>query len=474
MDQYDVVIIGAGVTGCAIARSLSRYKAKVLVVEKEEDVCSGTSKANSGIVHAGFDAMPGSMMAKMNVKGSSMMQELSQELDFNYINNGAMVLCFNEADKGKLEDLYDRGIQNGVQSLQIISGENARKREPAISKSVIAALWAPTSGIVCPFSITIALAENAAENGVEFRFLQEVNNIEKIGSGFSVKTNHGTFQTVNIVNAAGVYADKIHNMVSEIKLSITPRRGEYVLLDKDVGNLVHSTIFQLPGDNGKGVVVTPTTHGNLLIGPNAHEIDDRNDVETTRSGIEEVKTRAVMSVPDIPYNRMITSFAGLRAHEINGDFVIGEVDDCEGFFDAAGIESPGLSSAPAIGEYVAGMIASKYGYVEKEDFRSSRKGFINIDKLPKKELSYLIAKCPAYGKIVCRCENISEGQIIDAIRRTPGAKSMDGIKRRVRQGMGRCQAGFCTPKAMEILSRELGIPMEEINKNRPGSNLLKY
>lgn len=473
MNSYDVIIIGAGVVGSAIARYLSRFSAKILVLEKEEDVCSGTSKANSGIVHAGFDARPGTLMAKMNVKGCEMIKELSSTLEFTYRNNGSLVLCFHEEELPALQELYNRGVTNGVKNLEIISGDEARKREPALSKEVVAALWAPTAGIVCPFSLTIALAENAADNGVEFKFLQEVKNVKKQGEGYEVQTDKETFFTRAVVNAAGVYADVIHNLVSEEKQTIIPRRGEYVLMDKEVGSLVSATIFQLPGKLGKGVLVTPTAHGNLLVGPNAQDIEDKEDTETTAEGMADIRSRALLSVPNVPYNKTITSFSGLRAHGNSGDFVIGEAKDSEGFFDASEIESPGLTSAPAIGEYLSDLIAKKFSFPKKENFMEKRKGFIEVAKLPKEERAKLIEKNPKYGNIICRCENISEGEILDAIHRTLGAKSLDGIKRRVRQGMGRCQAGFCTPKAMEILSRELAIPMEEVCKNRPGSELLR-
>ena len=469
--MYDVIIIGAGVVGCSVARYLSRYNARVVVLEKEEDVCSGTSKANSGLVHAGFDAVPGSVKARMNVRGCRMIRELSETLGFNYQNNGAMVLCFDEADLPKLQELYDRGVTNGVEGLRILTGEEARQKEPAVSPDAVAALWAPSAGIVCPFSLTVAMAENAVENGVEFRFLEHVRDIAVCGGSFTVRTDIGRYETRCVVNAAGVYADELHNMVSEDKIHIIPRRGEYVLMDKEVGDLVSATIFQLPGKLGKGVLVTPTAHGNLLVGPNAQDLDDKEDTETTQAGMDDIRKRALASVPGVPYQKTITSFSGLRAHEEKGDFVIGEA--CDGFFDAAGIESPGLTSAPAIGEDLSDQIAEKYGFEKKENFKATRRGFIEVAKLSKEERIKLIQEHPEYGRIVCRCENISEGEIIDAIRRVPGARSMDGIKRRVRQGMGRCQAGFCTPKAMEILARELQIPMTSVAKNMPGSELLK-
>ena len=472
-NEYDVIVIGAGVVGSAIARELSKYDLKICVLEKEEDVCSGTSKANSGIVHGGFDPAVGSVMAKMNIRGAELIRELHETLDFAYKQNGSMVLCFDETDLPVLQKLYDRGIANGVKEMCIVSGEEARQLEPAISDKVVGALYVPTAGIVCPFGMTIAFAENAADNGAEFRFLTAVESIEKTDGGWLIRTDKGELMAKYVVNAAGVYADKFHNMVSEKKLSITPRRGEYVLMDKEVGDLVSHTIFQLPGKGGKGVLVTPTVHGNLLVGPNAFDMQDKEATDTTPEGTDEIKAKALKSVPSVPYNKMITGFAGLRAHEAGGDFILGEAEDAEGFFDAAGIESPGLTAAPAIGEYIAGLVAEKAGAAKKADFIATRKGIPEVAKLPPKERAELIARRPEYGRIVCRCENISEGEILDAMDRTLGARSMDGIKRRVRQGMGRCQAGFCTPGTIELIAKKLGIPMEQVAKNRPGSEFIK-
>ncbi len=472
MTQYDVVVIGAGVTGSAIARELARYKLKTLVLEKEEDVCSGTSTANSGIVHGGFDAKEGTMMARMNVRGAELIRKLHKTLDFTYRENGSMVLAFSEADLPGLEELKRRGEANGVTDLSILTGDEARKLEPALSDEVAGALLSPSAGIVCPFSMTIAFAENAADNGVEFSFLNAVKNIEKTGDGFKIEAEKGDIYTKTVVNAAGLYSDKINDMVSSRHFTIVPRRGEYVLMDREVGDLVSHTIFQLPTRLGKGVLVTPTAHGNLLVGPNAQDIDDKEDTETTAEGIEDIKRRALLSVPTVPYNKTITGFAGLRAHEEHHDFILGEAEDAELFFNAAAIESPGLTSAPAIGEYMAGIIAGRLGAEKKESFIETRKGIPQVAKLSPKERAELIAKRPEYGTIVCRCESVSEGEILDAINRTLGAKSLDGIKRRVRQGMGRCQAGFCTPRAVELLARELGIAPDEVTKNRPGSELL--
>ncbi len=350
----DVIVIGAGVTGCAIARELSRFELRVQVLERASDVCEGTSKANSGIAHAGFDAVPGSRKAQLNVEGSRIMESLSRELDFPYRRNGSLVLCFREEDRPALQKLYEQGIQNGVEGLQILEGEQVRQLEPNVSGQAVAALYAPSGGIVCPFGLTIALAENAAENGVEFHLNTEVQNVEKLGEGYRLTTNRGIFETKVVVNAAGVYADRFHNMVSGEKIRIIPRKGEYCLMDKKAGGYVSRTLFQLPTIYGKGVLVTPTVHGNLLAGPTAVDVEDAEAVNTTKEGLEDVLKRAALSVRALPSRQVITSFAGLRAHEENGDFILGQPKDAPGFFDAAGIESPGLTCAPAIGRYLAG------------------------------------------------------------------------------------------------------------------------
>ena len=470
--NFDVVVIGGGVTGCAIARELSRYNLNTCVVEREEDVCSGTSKANSAIVHAGHDAVPGSLKAKFNVEGNRMMEDLAEELDFEFKRNGSLVLCFAEEDRPALEELYQKGIKNGVPDLKIITGDEVRAMEPNVSEQVVAALYAPTGGIVCPFGLIIALAENACENGVEFIFNTEIKEIRKAESGYELEADEMLLKASYVVNAAGVYADVLHNMVSEKKLHITPRKGDYCLLDKEAGNHVSHTIFQLPGKLGKGILVTPTIHGNLLKGPTAKDIEDKEATATTAQELAEITQKASVSVNNIPFRLVITSFCGLRAHEDGDDFVIGEADDAPGFFDAAGIESPGLTSAPAIGAYVANLIAEKAGAEKKENWNGKRKGFIRPEKMTREERAALIKERPEYGTIICRCEGVSEGEIMDAINRTLGAVSLDGIKRRVRQGMGRCQAGFCTPRTMEILARERNMKMEDICKNAPGSNML--
>ena len=470
--MYDVIIIGAGVSGAATARELSRYKVNACVIEKEEDVCCGTSKANSAIVHAGYDAATGSLMAKLNVRGNQMMEQLAKDLDFPFKKNGSLVVCLHEEDMSNLQALYDRGVANGVKDLRILNQEELRAMEPNISDDAYAALYAPTAGIVCPFNLNIAMAENACENGVEFKFDTEVSGLHPIEGGWAIETNQGTFETKYVVNAAGVYADKLHNMVSAKKIHITPRRGDYCLLDKTAGNLVSKTIFALPGKFGKGILVAPTVHGNLILGPTAIDIEDKEGTNTTREGLDQVIAKCGMNVKNIPMRSVITSFAGLRAHEDGHEFLIGELEDAPGFIDCAGIESPGLTSSPAIGEMVAEILREKLNLEKNENFVATRKGVLDPDSLSKEERIELIRKNPAYGNIICRCEMITEGEILDAIHRPLGAKSLDGVKRRTRAGMGRCQAGFCSPRTMEILARERHVSMFDITKSGGDSKIV--
>ena len=344
--------------------------------------------------------------------------------------------------------------------------------EPNLSDNVEGALYAPTSGIVCPFNLTIAFAENAAENGVRFQFDTEVTDIEKKDGYYVLKTNKGDIETKYVVNAAGVYADKIHNMVSAKKLTIVARRGDYCLLDKTVGNYVSRTIFPQPSKMGKGVLVSPTIHGNLIVGPTAIDIDDKESTATTREGLDDLISKAGATVKALPIRQVITSFAGLRAHEAGHEFIIEEVEDAKQFIDCAGIESPGLSSSPAIGEMVADILKGLMNLEKKENWISKRKGILNPADLSIEERNKLIKENPAYGNIICRCESVTEGEIIDALHRIIPARSLDGVKRRTRAGMGRCQAGFCSPRTMEIIERELGIPQEEITKSGGNSKIV--
>ena len=470
--MYDIIVIGAGVVGSAVARELSRYNANILVLEKTEDICEGTSKANTALIHGGFDAKPGTLKAKLNVLGNQSMDKLSEDLNIPFRRNGAFVLCFNKDDLYKLEELKHRGELNGLKNLEILNKEEIQKLEKNISDEAEYALHCPSAGIVCPFTMNFALAENANVNGVEFLFNEEVKAFERKEDYWNVITGNKEFRGKAIINAAGLYSDELHNMVSEKKYDIKAKRGEYFLMDKQVGNLVDKTVFQLPTKEGKGVVVTPTIDGNLLIGPTAEDIDDKGGIETSRKGLDELYEKGGKSLKSVPFNKVITSFSGLRAHEYNDDFIVEEVEDAENFFDCVGIESPGLSSAPAIGEMMADIVSEKMNLNKKDNFIEKRKGLPLTNHMTKEEHMKLIEKDKSFGQIVCRCEKITEGEIVAAIHAPLGGRTVDGLKRRVRAGAGRCQGGFCGPKVIDILARELNMDHKEVKKSSPEAKII--
>lgn len=468
-----VIIIGAGVVGSAVARELSRYNLDITVLEKDEDVCTGTSKANSGICHAGFDAECGTLKAKLNVEGSKMMEELSKKLDFPYQRIGALVLCDDEKRIGELEKLYDKGIKNGVDGMKIVHREELKELEPNVPDTAVAALLATTSAIICPFELNIALAENAAMNGVKFVFDAKVTDVRETGSHkFVVETVKGNYEADYVISAMGVYSDVLHNKFFDDKIHVTARKGEYYLLDKSAGGHAKHTIFHLPDEFGKGVLVTPTVHGNLLVGPTAVDTEDKEGVETTLEGLKMVKDRSGSRAQKIPFGEVITTFAGLRAHGDRGDFVIEEAPKHPGFISLAGIESPGLSSAPAIGCMVRDMVVESAKPEKNSAFVEERKGIVRLKDQTREVQEKLIKERPEYGTIVCRCEMISEAEVIDALTRIIPARSLDGVKRRVRAGMGRCHAGFCTPRTMELIERYCKIPMEEVTKCGGNSKMI--
>lgn len=469
--MFDVTIIGAGVIGNSIARELCKYRLNVCVIEKDPDVGNGTSKANSAIVHAGFDAKPGTLKGRLNSEGNKMFDKLSEELDFPFKRIGSLVVCFEKSGIENLEKLKKQGIENGVPGLEILDEDKVKKMEPNLSDNVEAALYAPTGGIVCPYEMTIALAENAFTNGVKFKLNTRVTSIVKNSGRYLIKTDRGDVESKIVVNAAGVFSDEINNMVSDKKLNIIPRKGEYCLFDKSVGDIVSRTIFQLPTKLGKGVLVTPTVDGNLLIGPDAEDIDDKEDLNTTDKGLNFIISKASLSVKKLPMRQVITSFSGLRAHG-TGDFVIGEAEDAENFINAAGIESPGLSSSPAIAAVIRDIIIDKLKPGKNSEFNPIRKGIPKFREMTNEERKKLIAEDPKYGRIICRCETVTEGEIVNAIKRPLGARSVDGVKKRTRAGMGRCQGGFCGPRVVQILARELNISPEEVTKSGKDSNLL--
>ncbi len=470
--NYDVAVIGAGVIGSLIARELSRYDIKIALLEKSNDVAMGASKANSAIVHSGFDAKPGTLKAKFNVEGTARMPKVCKELCVPFKSDGSLVVAFSNEEKQTLNTLLEKGKTNGVPGLKIINKEELRVLEPNISDEAQGALFAPTAGLVCPYELTIAATENAVNNGADFIRNFEVSSIDFDGEKFNVSNGKDSICAKYIVNAAGVYCDNIAALIGDNSYFTTPRKGEYMLCDKTAGGLAKHTIFQCPTKMGKGVLVTPTVDGNLLIGPSANDIEDKDDVTTTADILAYVLNTAKKSIPNLPTREIITSFAGLRAHSDRDDFIIEFSDKNDKFLHVAGIESPGLSSAPAIGVYVAELIAEKLEAEEKEDFIATREEPIRFRHLSNEERKAVIEKNPAYGRIVCRCETITEGEIIDAINAPAGARDVDGVKRRTRAGMGRCQGGFCGSKVLELLAKELGVEVNEITKFGGESKIL--
>jgi len=473
----DVVVIGAGITGAAVARGLSRYALDIILVEKEADFCFGASKANTGTIHAGYSDLPGTVKSGLCVRGNALYEQLCKELGVEFEHNGSLVVALNTDDLKILEELRQKGITNGVPDLRIIEKDELHQMEPNLTQNAIAALYAPTAGIMSPYEMTIALCENAIHNGVTPLLEAEVQGIEKQNSRVKrVITTQGIIRTKFVVNAPGLYADDVSQMVGIDDFHIYPRKGEYFIFDKGAGSLVNRPVFPTPTLISKGILVTKTIDGNTMIGPNAQDLDtkykyakDRN--ATTNEGLNEVLEAASRLVPDLPKASTINNFAGLRAVSNTGDFIIRSYQKIKGFINVAGIKSPGLTAAPAIAELVIQIL--KHEGLElkpKKEFDPIREKPIKFTDLSPEGKDALIAKDPRYGHIVCRCENVTEGKIVDATKR--GAHTMDGIKYRTRCGMGRCQGGFCGPRVAAILARELSIPLEQVTKDGDGSNLV--
>ncbi len=471
--MYDVLIIGAGVIGCAIAKYLSRYKGKMAVLDRAHDVSTGASGANSGIVHAGYDAVPGSDKARVNVKGAKMFPELCRELGLPYGQPGALVLGFDQTDLQVLKGLEERAVVNDVEGCRVITPDEALRMEPNINPNIVGALHVPTSGLVSPYELTHALANAAAEAGIQFLLEHEVTRLEPTPEGWAVHTNRGVMNTRAFVNCAGVLAEKLHNDISPRKVRIIPRRGQYYLMDRESNLRFTMTIFQVPTKMGKGVLISPTMHGNLLVGPTAEDIEDGLDTRTTAQGLQEVLAKAALTWPGIDTRTVITNFSGNRSHETGGDFIVGAVEGAkEGAFEALGIESPGLSAAPAIGEELGEWVAYSLKLTRKPVVPVPTPKPKSFSHMSLKERQEAYERDPDYGKIVCRCETVTEAEVRAAIREPVGARSIDGVKMRTRAGMGRCQGGFCMPRVAEILSEELGMKPEEVTKFGGNSYIL--
>ena len=471
--MYDVVIIGAGITGTMLARKLSVYDIKIALIDKENDIANGATMANSAIIHTGYDPKDGTLMAELNVKGARAYEELCRQLGCKYKKVGAYIAACGKEEEAHLDILADRAKRRDI-PFRFIDADEARKQEPALSQNVTRVLDLYTTAVVYPWEIAIACAEVAVGNGADVFLNDSCEAIERLDGGYRVITNERTLECKTVINAAGVFAEKIAGMVSSnVGFHITPRRGEYYVLDKDA-DIVRHIIFPVPSkEKGKGVLAVPTVYGNTLIGPNSDYVDDPEDNGTSDDGLAYVRGNISKTLVDVPLYRSIRTFAGLRPSSSAGDFVIEELSDAEGFVNAACIESPGLASAPAIADYIIGKFISKRLELrEKSGAVMGRKAPLIMAELSPEERSEAIKKEPLYGKIICRCEQISEGEIIDCIRRPCGARSVKGVKKRVRPGMGRCQGGFCEPKVVEILARELGIDPTEVLLDPCGSNIL--
>ena len=471
---FDVTVIGAGVVGSMLARELSRYQLSVCVVEKENDVACGASRANSGIVHGGFDPVPGTLKAKMNTLGIPLLYEAAKELNVPCINNGSLVCAFSEEEIHSLEELIARAAQNGITGVRLISGYEARTMEPQLSEEVVAALHAPNAGIVCPYELTIAAMGNAMDNGAKLERNFAVCGIAKNGDVLTVTAEDGRkIESRYVVNCAGAYSDKIAAMAGDDGFTIIPRAGEYMLLDKTEGKRASFTLFQVPSKAGKGILVSPTVDGNLLVGPTAAVVDSPENRDTTPKGLDIVNRLSRRTVPSLDLRQVITSFSGVRATEKHDDFILQASEKTAGVIHAVGIDSPGLTCCVSIAKHLVGLLQENgLSTNEKSDWNGKRSDPHAFRHMSFEEKDAYIKNNPAYGKIVCRCETVSEGEILAAIRNNPPAVDVDGVKRRTRSGMGRCQGGFCGPYVMELLAREQGVTLEQVTKSGAGSQMV--
>lgn len=470
--MYDVLIVGAGIVGCFLAHDLSKKDLKVVVIEKESDVANRTTMANSAIIHSGHDPLDGTLKARLNVRGNEMYEAICKDLGVTFKRTSAFVVATSKEEEETLDLLYTQAKNRKV-PVFYVNRKEAKEKEPNLSDLVTKVIELPSTGIVYPWEVAIALAEEAIENGVELQLKENVEAIEKKENSFVVKTNANTYETKIVINAAGTYSDKIYEMVSdEVDFKITPRKGEYFVLDKLQKPLVNRVIYPVPSSAGKGVLVVPFTHGNVLLGPNSEVVESDEFNNNTKNALDYVKREIGKTVKNIPMQNVIRTFAGLRPTSTKHDFIIEEAKDVENFINVAGIESPGLASAPAISEYVMNeILSSKTNMEDKKEYRK-RRPVINLKQMTEQERSEMVKKDPSFGRMVCRCEQVTEGEILDIIRRPLGAKTVKGVKKRVRPGMGRCQGGFCEPLVVEILARELKISPLDVRYDSDNSVML--
>ncbi|NLG48486.1 MAG: NAD(P)/FAD-dependent oxidoreductase [Chloroflexi bacterium] len=471
---YDVIIIGAGVVGSLIARALSRYRLRILLLDKASDVGEGTTKANTAIVHAGYDAKPGTLKARLNVAGNAMYDQVCAELDVDFDRCGTYVVAVRPEDWDTLDALRQRGAQNGVPGLSLIDADEMRRREPSITDSAVGALFAETGGIVDPFGLCFGAAESAVLNGVELALETVVTGLMREGRRVTgVRTNRGDFAARWVVIAAGLWADDLMQQAGLDGFTITPRKGEYFVLDRVAAETVRGVLFPCPTPVSKGILVTRTIHGNVMLGPNANDVASKDDVSVTADGLNEVLTGALALVPTLNTRQIIRTFAGLRAAGSTGDFVIECPRDVDGLCVLAGIESPGLTASPAIAAYVVELLREAgLALVERPDYQPMRRAIPRFSTLSRQEQAELIARDARYGNVVCRCETVTEGEIVAACHAPIPARTYDAVKRRTRCGTGRCQGAFDLPLVVQIMARELGVSPLEITKKGGESRFL--
>jgi glycerol-3-phosphate dehydrogenase len=463
----DLIIIGGGACGCALLYELSRYKISVLLLEKENDLACATTKANSGIVHAGYDPEPRTLMARLNVEGNALIEKLSVDLDIPYKKTGSLVVGFDETDRKSIEKLLEKGSKNGVPELRILSGEELFRLEPNLSREVSCALYAPSAGIVSPWELATAQAECAVQGGARVELDCEVQAIKKEGGGFAVTTNKGDYQARYVVNAAGVNSDTVSRMTESVHFTITPKSGEYFILDTTEIGLVNTVVFPCPSKLGKGVLVSPTVHGNIIVGPDSKDFA-RENYSTTAAGLEYVRKNALRCIPKVNFRASIRNFSGIRADAGLEDFIVGESKETPGFFNMAGIKSPGLTSSPAIAKEIAKLLLAKGLGAEPNPNFVAKRRIVRFSELGEEEKTRVIKENPLYGTIACRCRTVTEGEIVDALNRPLPPRSIDALKRRCTPGMGRCQGGFCSPKVLALIAKHFNIRPEEVPKDRKG------
>lgn len=483
--MWDAIIIGAGISGCSVARELARYQLKVLVLEKGHDVCAGTTKGNSATVHAGYDPDPGSNKAVYNVRGSRMYPQLCEELQVPYMKNGLVMIALDEAQMEEVRKLHEMGQRNGVRT-EVCDRARILEIEPDMGEGVIGGLWVPDSGMVCPYNLVMALAENSARNGVEFMTSTEVLSVERDGDAWMVATPDETFRTKYVFNCAGTHADKFNNMVTSDVFHIIPREGQHLIMDRIYAPYVKTTIYPTPellpsGGHTKGMGLMPSVDGTLILGCNADDVDDPDFSANTREGLDKIldffeerwKYMPISKhVPKFPRDAVITAYGGCRAHPDRDDFILGEPKDAPNFINLAGIESPGVTAAPAIAIDMVQILLDRERPAPKPDYKPGREIKKPFRTMTPEERRAAIEADPDYARIVCRCEQVTEAEIRDAIRRPVGARSVSAVKMRTRAGMGRCQGGFCSPRVLEILCEELGLDPLEVTQSGGRSNIL--